>query len=301
MVAPLFNIAARVEIRTTPPIVIDNTDGNGLRVDWLVDKSRCSQPDHATITAYNLPPAARLAISAALARSLVPTWPWPIPVAIPLLVTLFVGWGGAPELLFTGQVWHATPERLTGTDVLTMLEAGDGVEPLRDTPPAGGAEFGIGVQLAVAKILGELGIQPAGTALAAIAEASAQVPAAQNFQFVSDGDPRDLLDQLMASIRLSWGVHDGHFVVYRAGLRNDVLPSILTPTSGLLQWDEADEGVEFEALAQPRVAPGVQVQILDERNVSVGGGPLRVEQVSFVGSTVGPSTMSGTARKVALL
>jgi hypothetical protein len=59
--------------------------------------------------------------------------------------------------------------------------------------------------------------------------------------------------------------------------------------------------VAIEALAQPRLVPGVQVTILDLTGVPLGGGPLRVERIEFNGSNEGESVMSGIARRVALL
>lgn len=91
-------------------------------------------------------------------------------------------------------------------------------------------------------------------------------------------------------------------MVFAGGLRMDILPSILTPQTGLLSWEELDDGgVEFDGLAQPRVCPGAQVQMLDMLGVPIGGGPLRIDKIQFSGASEGPSTMSGTARKALAL
>ena len=109
------------------------------------------------------------------------------------------------------------------------------------------------------------------------------------------------MTELLASIGLAWGVAGGKIVVYKGGIRKDLLPSILAPVTGLLKWLELDDGgVQFTALAQPMIEPGGQITINDVFGVPVGGGPLRVERVTFSGSTVGTSTMEGVARKLQL-
>lgn len=282
--------AAAVSGAPLPGVDIDGANGNGLRIEWSVEKTRGSSPNQGTITVYNINPALRQMLSAAMA------------LPVPLLATLLVGWDRIPELLFAGEVWRLVPARHTGTDVLTVIEAADGAAALRDTPPAGGAVFGMAMSVAVGQILGQLRLTPSPTALAVISAAAAAVPAAASMRFVNDRGSRALLDEFMASIGLTWGIEGGEFVVYASGLRNDLLPSILSPTSGLLRWEELDDGgIEFEGLAQARVVPGLQVQILDAFGVPQGGGPLRVERVTFTGTSEGPSTMTGTARKVQVL
>lgn len=301
----LFNVAARVIIRTIPDILVRNMKGEGLTIDWQVDKSRTPSADKATIAIRNLSSANRKVISNFIGTS------------SPLSVDLEVGWTEAPEVLFSGTAWKVTPERYVGTDILTVLEVGDGANELRDTPPAGGAALGLGVKLAVAKLLGDLGIQPAAGSLEAVDEAAAKVPLLNRTLLVFDQDPRDALNELLASVKLSWGIDKGRFVVFRAGLRNDVQTVTLKPQSGLLDWAEEDDGsVTFEALAQPKLVPGGQVSVIVDtpratgadgrgevirRERFVGGGPLRVESVTFTGSTMGQSLMSGVARKVEIL
>jgi hypothetical protein len=297
MTLPMLNVAATLAIASAPPVLLaSNEQLPGLRFDWTVEKTATPDPDTATITVFNLGVVSRKALEAALA------------LPIPLVVTLSVGWGLVPEVLFVGQVWKAQPEVKTGQDILSILEVGDGALPTRDTPPAGGAWVGQVAAIATTAIATSMGLIPSPSALAAISEAGAALPVAA-WQATGDGEPRQQLDDLMATLGLSWGVQDGQFVVYRAGLRNDLPPSILTPISGLLHAEIVDDGVvQFDALAQPRIVPGVQVQIMRPgpggnltTMIPVGSGPLRVDSVIFSGSTQGPSMMTGTARKVALL
>ena len=124
MIGELLNVASVLAISTTPPIVLLNVVGDGLRVEWSVEKTRTRSPDRATITIYNLGRVFREALNVAAA------------LPLPLMVNLGIGWGGIPEQDFFGQVWKVSPEMRTATDVLTTIEAGDGD---RDIPPPGGA------------------------------------------------------------------------------------------------------------------------------------------------------------------
>jgi len=292
--APLLNVAARLLVTTIPPtilpVLVDNASGQGLRLDWTVSKARSSDPDSATIAVYNLMTTARAQLAAAM--------------AIPSVITramLFVGWGGISELVFGGDVMALRAADVEGTDIVTRFEARAGGRSIRDTPPSGSSAYGIQMHLAVSALLGQMQLPPSPAALATIvAAATAKAPVAAMLQHVNLDEPRQALDLLMASVGLGWDVDAaGFFVVYVGGLRNDVLPAVLCPMSGLLQWSVVDDGgVQFEALAQATCVPGQQVTVLDELNVPVGGGPLRVERVEFVGSTTGESIMRGTARKL---
>jgi len=293
-VAPLLHVAARVIITTDPPmwppILVENLTGQGLRLDWQVDKMRGPDPDSVSLTIYNLATVSRALLSAAWAAF------------APTIISLYIGWGGLPELVFKGDAWHMVPERVEGTDIITTIQARDGGLALRDTPPSGSTGFSLGVQLAVAQILGQMGLTPSSTAMAAIGLAAGENPVAATIQHIDADEPREALDILLASVGLAWGIADGMFVVYRGGLRNDVLPAILAPKSGLLNWRVADDGgVEFEALAQAGVVPGCQVTINGPTGEVIGGGPLRIDEIRFGGSTEGLSTMTGVARKVVLL
>lgn len=287
MVARMLNVATQLIIASAPPIGLSNLTGNGLRIEWTVEKSRTPSPDHAEITVYNLGRVWRESLAQANK------------LPAPVIVSLAIGWDMVPELLFAGQAWKIIPERRVGNDVLSVVEAGEGSIAMRDQPPGGGSWVGIGAQLVVAKLLGELGWVPSVAALAQISEAGAALPI-QKFQHVYDGNPREQLDEWMATLGLSWGVVGSRFMVYQNGVRRDqVRPVLLTPTTGLTSWAPRDDGaVEFEALAQPAVEPGYAVTITDPYGVVQGAPQLRVESITFSGSSEGPSMMAGLARRL---
>lgn len=289
-----YGIAAKLVIAMVPPIVIDHTLGEDLHFEWSVEKVRGPSPDMATLRIHNLGQPLRKALEAYVGTA-----------PIPLGIALFVGWDKLAEQLFTGISWKVIPEKEEGTDWVTTIECGDGAVEARDTPPSGAAWFGAPFAEIVHLTARKAGytVSPATLAVIETAVGRTSIPAIQaQLQLVDLNEPRDELDGLMASLGLSWGSQDGEFVVFDNGLRNDLLPSILTPTTGLLSWSVLDDGgLEFEALCQARVVPGIQVQVNDLAGAPIGGGPLRVERISFSGTTDGPSVMRGVARKVEIL
>lgn len=287
----LFDITAALVIATVPQILIGSFTSNELRVEWDVQKELGPTPNQAAITVYNMDAVNRTVLSKF--RSVPAT----------LIVQLSIGWGRAVEPLFIGEAWRVVSTEVSGTDILTRIEAGDGSKTLGDASGGGGGVLGLGVVACIELTLSQMGIVPTPTATATMNAAAAEVPLAASIQATFELPPREQLDVWCACLGLSWGIEDRAFVVYRRGLINDGSPpSILTPQSGLLRWSECDDGgVEFEAVAQPRVKPGSQVFVTTNRGVTIGGGPLRIERVAFTGSTEGPSLMSGVARKAMAL
>ena len=285
-----YNVGVRLFIASVPPVLIQNFVGESLYVQWDVRKDNTSSPDFARITIYNLDPALRAPVER------VASFP------TPATVQLHVGWGLIPDLLFLGQPWKVTPARKTGLDVLTILECGDGARAARETgPPGGSAAIAVTIELELELYLAQLGYLPVPGALEVVklAALSKALPA---YKPTFDGSPRERINEIMASVGLGWGIQDGFFVVYTGGLVLGEAPLLINPQTGLLFWETLDDGaVEFEALTQARVRPGAQVILQDNNLVPLGGGPTRVESISYSGTSDGPSVMRGTARPLALL
>lgn len=273
------------------PLTLTSSGGDGLTFTWDVDKTIGPTPDTARIVIYNLAKTVRLQLHTLMG------------LPLPVEVILMLGWESIPEtVVFTGQIWKLIPERLEDPDVLTLIEAGCGWPAIRDAPPGGGTEAALGAELILSVLTAQLGMVVSAAALAKVTAESAKVPITKLFNFTGDENPREALDLLMASIGLSWGNDNGFFVVYQNGLRDDLPATFLAPQSGLLKWEQQDDGaVEFEALSNPLVVPGAQVHLATTRGELIGGGPLRIERVSFSGSTDGPSLMNALARKVKVI
>lgn len=304
MSGELFGVVARLAYRSTvhpsaPTAVITSQSGEGLYMEWDLQKTRTSSPDTATVRIFNLLPIHRadLALLSALPGR--------------IKIELAIGWRGhgveptvntlflPTDVVFVGEDWRVVPEEREGPDIVTTIEAGDGIE-VTNAAPQGGSEVALGMKLLVLLSLQQLGLKPSVGALAVIETEAAKITVSIE-RPTHEIPPRERLDLLMASMDLAWGISGGEFVIYRGGLRNDLPPAILTPQTGLLKWSVTDDGgVEFEALARPIVTPGAQATLLDELGQTLGGGPLRIETVRFLGTTEGPSMMMGVARKAVL-
>ena len=281
----LFNVASSLLVLSIPPVMVQNVSGNGLRMEWAVRKDRTAAPDQATITIYNLMPELRMGLQ------VTPKIPGPVRLA------LAIGFDGIPDVVFSGEIWKLEAERRQHNgDILSVIEAGDGAQSAAATPPGGGTLLAVGIQLAIAKILGQLGWTPTPAAMAEISAKAAACPV-QSIQITGERDLQSQLSELLASIGLSWGLSGGRFVVYSNGVRLDMSNAvILNPMSGLLEWSPVDDdGVRFHALAQARLEPGHPITIQDPYQ-KFASGVLRVDEVSFDGASDGSSTMTGIAR-----
>lgn len=299
-----LHVTSLVTIGSTPPITAQNLTGEGLRVTWEVNKSNSSEPDSGRVTIYNLQRASRLILAA-----LVPSLP-----AFAFRCALNIGWGDVqnpglgfvpPTLVLQGQIWSITPERKERTDVLTEIEFGDGLVEQRDTAPSG-SSLALSQLLTwssvIGFVVGELGLALSPAAIPIIDQAAR----AQGLPFfgaanavIGDREIREKLDNLFDTLRLGYTVDNGIVRVFdSSGLRNDLPQQVLSPLSGLLSFANTDDGgVEFEALANPIVAPGSQVTVKDDLGITQGGGPLRVESIQFRGDNYRESIMRGVARR----
>ena len=297
---PFLNVVASLQI-APPGVILENLTGQGLRIDWQIEKCIGPSPNTCDLVIYNLNLAQREALAVASAAP------------IPLIVSLQIGWAGLapagiPEIVFIGQVWEIEATKKENTNVLTLIKIGDGAKPLADTPPNGGTLIGITFAAMVNVLAAELGLPVSPAATTKIAEKAAALPV-PTFQFTGDESPRDYLNVVLASLGLSWGVEDCILVVYQGGLLPTppgFLPPLLAPFSGLLSFRELDDGsLNFEALAIPAVKPGALVLFQDFDfttgiTKTIGGAPMRIERVQFTGSTMGPSIMTGLARRLQL-
>lgn len=285
----MFGIATSLVVGTTPPFLLETIRAEGLRIEWQIDKVAGPTPDTGTIRIFNLHPAQRKAIATAKRVS-----------NVPLFAVLQIGWNKRVEILFEGYAHRTAPEIRRDVDIVTELELGAGKDTgLRDTPPGGGVDVGKAIEIVIVERAVRAGLSVSEATRALINSRAAAVPLTSFSSVVDATEVDEQLDLMLAALGLNWG-RDGDFlVVYDNGLRNDLAPTVLTPNAGLLAWNELDDGgVEFEALAQPRVVPGIQLQVVNEFGVLVGGGPLRCESVSFTGTSDTSSLMRGVARKV---
>lgn len=305
LIGAMFGVTVQLLVTTVPPIALDNTTpasldapiGDTLRIDWQVTKKIGSSADECTIQIYNLSLPNRVALSEAKRTGR--GWP----KSVVTRVQLDIGWGGIPEPLFLGEVVHFEAGRQVGPDVVTTITALTG-GVARFVPPAGGSSFGLAASALLITEAARMGYFVSPSMLALVESRSA-AKAITAWSKPGDQEPQVLLDWLFATLDLTWGVDTfNNIVAFENGVRLDVPMVVLGPTTGLLNATPANDGIDFEGLAQPKVVPGGQLQFLEVGQFGIerpSGPPMRCETISFAGSSYGQSVMRGTARPIEVL
>ncbi len=282
--------------------VISNLTGDGLLMEWQVTRDNTNKADEATVAVYNLSPILTGAIFQA----------WQVlSAASGYLVTLSIGWDGVPQKLMRGDVWDFVPARRTPTDSVAVFKIGDGNKSLRDQVVGKsfkGAKISIVLEYLVSIPStapdiggGGLGLIYPPESKAVVAAAAAELPVQTWGNIPAGANTREAINLIMDTLGLEWRVHNGEFVVMRAGVINKPGP-LIRPGTGLISYEKRnDGGIIFSALANPEVEPGIQVFVQDDFGKPFGEPVYRVERVTFAGSTAGDSLMDVQAAKVVSL
>jgi hypothetical protein len=279
--------------------VVSNLAGDGVLMEWEVNRDNTNKVDEATVSIYNLAPALTGAIFEA----------WQIlSAASGYLATLAIGWDGVPETVIRGDVWDFVPDRRSPTDSVAVFRIGDGGKTLRDQVVGKGFQ-GVKISIVLEYLVaippaapdiggGGLGLIYPPESKALVTAAAAELPVQTWGNIPKGANTREAVNLIMDTLGLEWRVHNGEFVVMRAGVINKPGP-LIRPGTGLISYERRnDGGVIFSALANPEVEPGVQVLVQDDFGKPFGEPVYRVERVSFTGSTAGESLMDVEAAKV---
>ncbi len=299
MVAPFkrfFIPAVKLE---TPQGTLVNLDGQGIRFQWTITRDNTNTPDEGEIIAYNLSPA--------LSGTIFEAWQQISRGSRSgYLITFGIGWEGVPKTVIIGDVWDLVPQRRTPTDVLTIFRIGDGNQVTRDN--ALGRTFKsiptgqiVDTIVRLLQGVGGLGLLYPPESKALVEEAAANLPVTAWRNMPAGWNTRDFLDFIMDTLGLEWRIHNGAFIAMRGGIINRPGP-ILRPSTGLITYEKRnDGGVICNALANPEVEPGIQIQVQDNDGKPFGEPVYRTERVTFAGDSKNESTMVVEAAKGRLL
>ncbi len=277
---------------------IANLDGSGLRIEWSIMRDNTPNPDQAEVAIYNLAPV--------LAGSIAEAWRALAP-ASGYLVTFGIGWERIAKTVIVGDVWDLIPDERTPTDRILRLKIGDGNTANRDSVSANTYKD-ITVVRAVELIAtlkagspnepnsGGLGLKFPEESRAVVSDAAKAV-AVKKITIAGAYNARELMDEFMDTLGLEWRVTNGQFIALRGGVINRPGP-IVKPSTGLIAYTTRnDGGIDFTALADPEVEPGIQVQVVDDNGEPFGAVVYRVDRVTFSGNTDGESIMAVSASK----
>ena len=276
---------------------IKNLDGDGLRFSWRVRRDNTPKADEGQISIWNLSPSLRGSIYESWAA---------LSGASGYLVTFSLGWDGNPELVISGDVWDLIPDRRTPTDVETIFSLGDGNQALRDsTLTKNFADIKISALLDWILKLPADSSDAGGGGLGLIFPKESrdlvdQAVAETSLQTLSvppGSSTRDSVDLIMETIGLEWRVSNGEFIALRGGIVNRP-GEILRPGTGLISFERrSDSGVSLTGLANPRIVPGLQIQVQDDAGEPFAEPLYRVESVDFRGDSDGQSLMQVEGRR----
>jgi hypothetical protein len=292
-----LNVSAALVVPQVPLLTpfLSNLDGAGLKLEWDITKTRGSDPDQGTVKIYNL--------STAYRGLLASTWSLLDALGTPLLASLSIGWDRIVGQVALSQVWKVTAEERVGEDVVTTLFLGDGGVAIRDAVSTG-SYSGITPDVLISLLVTQdLGLIADPASLALVKTRMLATPGSIRGTYAFDQPTEDCLTDICDTLGLEWKVVDGIWIVTTLGNAATASPVsyILSAQTGLLGWSRQDSGIIAESLANPNVAPGSAITILDSFNVPVGSAQHRVETVGFTGVTDGDSLMNLTARASTLL
>jgi hypothetical protein len=283
------------------PITIANLLGEGLQIDWTVEKTR--RDETGEIRIYNLNPAT-LALAQETYRVYEST-PFGFQVA------LFIGWEGNVSLLAQGVVWYFVQGPTSdGVDNVTTIRFGEGYKPAPSgTLPKVHTFSGPMAQVSWS-LLGvefqRFGWELDQSCLPLWTAAVTRTPLPPLGGLAIAGEVLDNLTALIDTMGLEWKVVRNKVILLDKGITQsaqlaDALGvTILQASTGLLDFRPLEgDGLEVDALALPHVQPGAMVSVFDRNGQPVG--LYRVDKARFTGTTEGQSDMTLTCRKAALL
>jgi len=279
----------------------EQTPTDKLRVEWDISMTRTSSADQATFRIYNLNEATRRGLHGVWRKASTSK-------TNSMVVRAGLSWEGQTRNVFRGQIWKMNPSMHSATDVVTEVHAGDGAVSLRDSTTDTGATFAKVdfVSIIQTVVTLEMGLPIDAPSLQLMKEAAAQLPQTLDWSnYTISGDLQDVIDDLVATLGLEWKIYRGYFIVLRRGIRgitDDPLAPLISADSGLIDYRPIDDdGIELTALANPRVAPGIQIAVQGPDGLPVGALRYRVSTVRYHGSNYGESLMSVVGRKADLL
>lgn len=277
--------AAQVPI---PNIGLPTGEQEGPRISWDITRDLTPEPDHGEIKVWNLDPTAALAMRSA----------WELALPGLYKVSLSFGWDAKVLLWAVLDPYAITPSIPDGpVDIVTRFEVGDGGIGLRDGVVGMSLAAGDFSQMIQILAVGlKAGIDPASLAVFQAAAASAPVQLFDNLSLY--GDPRSIFTDLMESLDLQWWIQNSTIIIVPSGTPLAGPPAIVTPETGLLTYSpNADGSISLTMLADPAIAQGQAIIVLDEFKAPIAEGVYRAYSVRCVGDTNTGATMEIHAKK----
>lgn len=200
-------------------------------------------------------------------------------------VTLYAGYAqyGGPKLVFKGNVLRVN-HTYALPDIMTKIEAGDGVKALREARHSVSFAEKTKVIDVLEKVSGNLGLE--------IREIPDDITGEYTQGFAHAGAVKDALDKVCQRCEATWSIQDNQLQITKDSAASVHAPVRINKIDGLLEkleplgdvrqyllgsGDAIKTGYKFRALLNPDIQPG--------RKITLGGysGAFRVERVQHQG------------------
>lgn len=263
----------------------------GPRITWDITMDLTQRPNQGTMSVYNLPKLVALGIKEAYEATL---------IAAPgtFKMVLSIGWESIVGVLAIMDPYEIRPAvRVDAVNTVTTFMVGDGGIGLRDgTVGTSLAAGDFSMMLSILALGMKAVVEPASLAVFQAAAAAAPVQLFESFTLY--GDPKEIFDDLMESLKLQSWVLNSNIIIVPQGAPIAGPPLVLTPATGLLKWaPENDGSITLENMADPNLTPGVAITVLDNLGIPIAEGVFRAFSVRYVGDTRKDSKMFVRAKK----
>jgi hypothetical protein len=249
-------------------LTIGSLNLSDLRVTFDIEKTITPSSNSAIVQAYNVSPNS---------RNLIRELDEPLQLAAG-----FSDDAGA-KLIFTGDVVKIDHDRQP-PDVVTKIEAGDGIRNLREQRTTVSFKKGTQASVVLTKIAGQLGL-PIRTLPSGLSDEYLQ-------GFAFTGSVKEALIKVTKKLDLEWSVQNGELqILERKGINSSIIrdinynkgllkePQKLNDQRQYLAGDKENPGYKIDNLLLPDVEPGSLVNI----NAGEVSGRYRVRVVRHQG------------------
>lgn len=242
------------------------TNGEGLTIDFQVERSITSTPDSCRVSICGLDPVRAQAMGALFQATGTSK------------LSMRFGYDGVLGGLFVGDVRRFVSQRRSGTDVWTDAEADDGGQSY-DSVVVRISNVGMTAQqmIELAALYMGLTVSPQAYQVIASSDATKQGP----YTAVMTAAAHDLLDAAARRLGCRWWVRDTQIFLASFGQPDTTRPAIVVFPDTLV-GDVATGGsgeMSFPVMLDPNIVPGGQV--------SYQGTRIRVDRVIHSGASRG--------------
>lgn len=207
-----------------------------LKTTFEIEKTSASYANKAKIELYNLNDQSRLNFQRK-----------------GLQIRLEAGYRGLTEVLYIGDITKTQSAR-RGPDIVTIFEAGDSEKQLTTAHFNKGYPAGVTFLQIISDLVKALDINQ-GPILG--------IPNVKyNQGFTLSGSIKKIMDTLIPNQGLEWSIQNGYLQIIPVTAHNGDEAVFLSKDTGLIGVpSQKDSGVEFTSLLNPKLLPGMPVQI----------------------------------------